>query len=268
MSLFIHWNVSEEIFSIGSFPLRWYGLLFATGFIVGYQIMKRFYIHEKVNIEHLDSLLMYLVIGTIVGARLGHCLFYDWDYFQNHLVEMFLPISFEPSFHFTGYRGLASHGGAIGILIAMYIYSKRIVKKHIFWIMDRVLIPIALTGMFIRMGNLMNSEIIGLPTDVPWAFIFEKVDNQPRHPVQLYEAISYLLIFLILWRMYWKTDLKDRLGKIFGWFLVLIWSARFVLEYFKNSQGGFEDVLGNVLTTGQWLSIPFIIAGVILIARK
>ena len=264
----IYWNVDPEIITLGSFGLRWYSLLFAAGFVIGYYIMKRMFLHEKINLKWLDSLLMYLILGTIIGARLGHCLFYDFEYYSQHPLEIFLPVAFEPSFHFTGFQGLASHGGAIGNIIALWLFSRRISKKPVLWILDRVVVPVALAGMFIRLGNLMNSEIIGLPTDVPWAFVFERVDDLARHPVQLYEAIAYLGLFLLLHRLYWKTEIRTQSGKLFGWFLAILFFARFILEYFKHSQGGFESALGNVLTTGQWLSIPFILVGLYFAMRK
>lgn len=272
---YITWNPDPEIFAIGPISLRWYSMMFLAGFVIGFQIMKRFFIHEKQPIEWLDSLLIYLMIGTIVGARLGHCFFYDWDYYGQslpHFIEIFLPVRFGDAwpgefgdFEFTGFRGLASHGGAFAIIFMMYLFSRNVTKKSVFWILDRVVIPVALTGMFIRLGNLMNSEIVGNVTDVSWAFIFEDVDDNPRHPVQLYESISYLLIFIFLMWQYWKTEAKDKLGLIFGTFLVLLWSVRFVLEYFKRSQGGFESTFNEVLSTGQLLSIPLIIAGIFFI---
>jgi len=272
---YINWSPSPEILSLGPVTLRWYSMMFLAGFVIGFQIMKRIFIHEKQPIEWLDSLLIYIMIGTIVGARLGHCLFYDWDYFGQSLpnfLEIFIPVRFGdnwPSdfgdFKFIGFRGLASHGGAIGIIFMMWLFSKRITKRSMLWILDRIVIPVALTGMFIRLGNLMNSEIIGNVTTVPWAFIFEKVDENPRHPVQLYESICYLLIFIILMWQYWKTTAKHKLGLIFGTFLVLLWSVRFLLEFFKNSQGGLESAVNNVLSTGQLLSIPFIIVGIYFI---
>ncbi|GAA5219428.1 prolipoprotein diacylglyceryl transferase [Membranihabitans marinus] len=254
---YIDWTVSPQIGFI-----RLYSLCFAAGFIIGYQIVKRIFKNENADLEWLDSLLIYLVLATVLGARLGHCLFYDWDYFSNHILEIFLPVQFEPEFRFIGFRGLASHGGAIGILIALYLFSKRISKTPYLWILDRIVIPISLAGAFIRLGNLMNHEIVGKPTDVPWAFKFKLVDELPRHPVQLYESLSYLAIFFFLSYLYWKTDAKQRLGKIFGWFMVLLWSARFVMEYFKKSQGGFETFFDLGLSTGQLLSIPFALVGV------
>ncbi len=272
---YIQWSPSPEILTLGPVTLRWYSLMFLAGFVIGFQIMKSFFRREKYPIEWLDSLLIYIMIGTIVGARLGHCLFYDWDYFGQNFtsfLEIFIPVRFGENwpgsigdFKFIGFRGLASHGGAIGIILMMWFFSRNISKKSILWILDRIVIPVALTGMFIRLGNLMNSEIIGNVTDVPWAFIFEDVDDNPRHPVQLYESLSYLSIFLFLMWQYWKTEARHKLGLIFGTFLVLLWSVRFLLEYFKRSQGGFETVVDNMFSTGQLLSIPFILAGMYFI---
>lgn len=260
MLTYIDWTVSPQ----WGF-LRWYSVFFALGFIIGYQIMKRIFRREGADLEWLDSLLMYLVVATILGARLGHCFFYDWDYFSQHPLEIILPVRFEPEFHFIGFRGLASHGGAIGILIAMWLFSRRVTKTPFLWILDRIIIPIALTGFFIRLGNLMNHEIIGKPTTVPWAFKFELVDDIPRHPVQIYEALSYLFLFFFLNYLYWKTDKRKQLGFIFGWSMILLWSFRFIMEYFKSSQGGIETYLNLGLSTGQLLSIPFGIIGVLLL---
>ncbi|MEL6721302.1 MAG: prolipoprotein diacylglyceryl transferase, partial [Bacteroidota bacterium] len=219
MLYYIDWDVSEVI--IQGTPLRWYSLMFLAGFSIGFFMMKRFFTFEKAPIEWLDSLLMYMVLGTILGARLGHCLFYDWDYFSQHPLEILLPVKFEPTFRFTGFQGLASHGGALGIILSLWIWSRKISKRPLLWILDRMVVPTALTGAFIRFGNLMNSEIVGKETDAPWGFIFRRLgEDFPRHPVQLYESISYLLIFFLLFFVYWKTDAKNKLGRIFGMFFV------------------------------------------------
>lgn len=258
--LVINWDVAPELFRIGSFEPRWYSLAFLFGFMIGYYLIKSMYEEEKIPTDSLDTLLLYLILGTVLGARIGHCLFYEWDYFQNHLLEMILPVQFEPEFRFTGYTGLASHGGAIGVLIAQWVYMKFVLKKPLIWLLDRIGIPIMLVGCFIRLGNLMNSEILGHPTDVPWAFVFEKVDAIPRHPVQLYESLAYFLIFVVMYRLYWNTNLKLKAGRLLGIFTVLLWSARFCLEFFKREQGGLETSLG-MFSTGQWLSIPLILMG-------
>ena len=263
----IHWNVDPEIFNFGSFAPRWYSLGFLFGFMIGYYMMQRIYIVDKVSTESLDNLLLYLIVGTVLGARIGHCVFYEWGYFQNHLLEMILPVQFEPEFRFTGYTGLASHGGAMGVLFAQWLYARNELDKPLIWLLDRIGVPIMLVGCFIRLGNLMNSEILGSAADIPWAFVFERVDLIPRHPVQLYEAIAYFLIFLVLYRLYWKTDIKHQTGKLLGVFTILLWTARFFLEFFKKEQGGLETTLG-LLSTGQWLSIPLIMVGFYFYFRK
>ncbi len=254
---YITWNASPEIFSIGPITLRWYGLFFALGFLIGLYIVRKMFEAEKAPEEWLDNAFIYMVVGTVLGARLGHVFFYEWDYYSEHLTE--IPMVWR--------GGLASHGGAIGIILALWVFSRRVTKKSILWILDKVVVPTALAGCFIRLGNLMNSEIIGLPTEVPWAFIFTKVDAVPRHPVQLYESISYLISFAILYYTYWYTNKRHKLGYLFGLFMVLIWGFRFVLEYIKSDQGGFQSAFGNVLTTGQLLSIPFFIVGLYFMFR-
>ncbi|MCL4130370.1 UNVERIFIED_CONTAM: hypothetical protein GTU68_047118 [Idotea baltica] len=258
MFLTIDWDVNPIILQLGSFELRWYSLCFAAGFIIGYQIMKRMFKREGIPMEWLESLLMYLVLGTIVGARLGHCIFYEWDYYSHHILEMLLPIQ----------RGLASHGGAIAILILLWIFARRVAHKPYLWILDRVAVPVALAGFFIRLGNLMNSEILGRPTDASWGFIFRAVDDISRHPAQLYESLSYLCIFFFLSYLYWKKNAGDHLGRLFGWWLVLLWGARFTVEFFKRHQGGLEDFIGQAITTGQLLSLPFIAMGLFLLIRS
>lgn len=267
--LAIEWNVNPEIVGIGGFSLRWYSLLFASGFILGYMIVKRMFQRENVPLEWLDSLLLYLIIGTIIGARLGHCLFYDWDYFKDHIIEIFLPIKIENgSWSFTGFQGLASHGGAIGVILMLWLFSVRVSKKPLLWIMDRIAVPTALAGCFIRLGNLMNSEIVGNETDSPLGFVFKRLgEDFARHPVQLYEAISYLFIFLFLSFLYWKRNAGETLGRLIGWFFVTVFGARFLLEYLKKEQGGLEEAIDNVLSTGQILSIPFILVGLFFVLR-
>ncbi|MEM1325786.1 MAG: prolipoprotein diacylglyceryl transferase [Bacteroidota bacterium] len=265
MIAYIDWDVDPII--IDGLPFRWYSVMFLIGFTIGYFIFKRFAIREKFPIEWLDSLLMYMVIATIFGARLGHCIFYEWDYYSQHPLEMILPFKLNP-FEYTGFLGLASHGGAIGILIALWIWSRRHSRQSILWVLDRMLVPTALTCGFIRLGNLLNSGIVGEPTEQPWGFIFRRLgEDFARHPVQLYESMAYFLIFGVLFWMYWKTEARLKLGRLFGTFFLLMFSARFFLENFKRSQGGFEDALGDALTTGQWLSIPFILIGLYFAVR-
>ncbi len=255
ITAFITWNVNPEIIRIGSFAIRWYGVLFALAFLFGYLIMAKFFTKEKVPHGLLDVLLTYMFFGTVIGARLGHCLFYEPGYYLSHPIEI-LKI-------WEG--GLASHGGAIGILIALYLFSKRN-KLSYLWTLDRMVIVIALGGFFIRIGNLMNSEIFGKVTDVSWAFIFTRATDEPRHPTQIYEALCYLLIFLFLIKYYYNKDGKPKEGIIFGIFLIALFSVRFILEFFKEVQVGFENTLP--LDLGQLLSIPFIIAGVMILIRK
>lgn len=267
LNLFIDWNVTPELFNFGGFSIRYYGLLFALAFIFGYKVEERMFKSEGLSQVWLDKLWIYVAIATIIGARLGHCIFYDWSYYSAHPLEMILPVHFEPTFKFTGYQGLASHGAAIGIMIGLWYYSRKISKKSIFWILDRAVIPVALAAFFIRTGNLMNSEIIGLPTTMPWGFRFIHSGMAdpltPRHPAQLYEAICYLISFGILMYLYWKTDVKKKQGFIFGMFLILIFATRFFIEFIKENQEAFED--GMILNMGQLLSIPFVLFGIFLL---
>lgn len=267
LSFFINWDVNPEIFNLGGISIRYYGLLFALAFILGYKVEEKMFKSEGLSQVWLDKLWLYVAIATIIGARLGHCIFYDWAYYSEHPLEMVLPVRFSPEFKFTGFQGLASHGAAIGIIAGLWYYSKKVSKKSIFWILDRAVIPIALAGVFIRTGNLMNSEIVGLPTTMPWGFQFihSGMDNPmtPRHPAQLYEAICYLISFGILMYLYWKTDVKKYQGFIFGMFLILIFTARFIIEFVKENQEAFEN--GMALNMGQWLSIPFVLVGIFML---
>ncbi|MFB6306333.1 MAG: prolipoprotein diacylglyceryl transferase [Flavobacteriales bacterium] len=255
----IEWDIDPAIFKIGELEIRWYGLLFALSFMLGHMIVKKMFDREGVKEEWLDKLLIYVIIGTVIGARLGHVFFYGWDYYSEHLAE--IPQIWE--------GGLASHGGAIGIIIALWIYSKKVTNESILWILDRVVVPVALAGCFIRFGNLLNSEIVGKPTDVSWAFIFvrlKEVPPVPRHPSQIYESVSYLVIFFVLMYMYWKKSSGEKRGLLFGTFLVLIFTARFFIEFFKANQEAFEQNLP--LNMGQLLSIPFVIIGVYFVWRS
>ncbi len=297
----IIWNPVEGI-DLGFFVIRFYSLMFVVAFSLGWYLMKRIYIRENISMEKLDSIFIYAVVATLIGARLGHVFFYDWEYYKNHLLEIILPFRFKPEFEFIGFQGLASHGAAIGIIIAMYYYSKNVIKKHILWVLDRVVIPVAFGGIFVRLGNFFNSEIIGKESgDSPFGVKFIRdyygereviqktgikkvneaynaivenpefsslLDAVPyRHPAQLYEAFGYIFVAIILWLIYWKTDKRNNLGFIFGAFLILLWTVRFIVEYVKKSQGGFEESLG-VFSTGQWLSIPFIVAGIFFVVRS
>lgn len=256
---FIHWSVSPEVFPGTWFPVRWYGLLFAAAFFFGYLVLTRIFKHEhkdpKYAIKLLDKLAMYMVIATVIGARLGHVLFYEPEFYLSHPLEILM----------IWKGGLASHGAAIGILIGLWLFSRNTGKTYL-WTLDRIVIVVALGGMFIRLGNLMNSEIFGRPTDLPWAFVFTRVDDIPRHPTQIYEALSYLAIFLLLHTIYWKKDGKPKPGFLFGLFLVLLFAARFLIEFLKEPQVPFENSM--TLNMGQWLSIPFIIIGLVIIFMK
>jgi len=261
----IRWNPSEGL-DLGFFTLHYYSLMFLIAFSLGWYVMKSIYTREGISIEKLDSLFIYTVLATLIGARLGHVIFYDWEYFQNHLLEIFLPVRFEPEFEFTGFRGLASHGAAIGIIVAMYLYAKRVLQKPVLWILDRIVIPVASGAIFVRIGNFINSEIIGKPTNSDYGVIFEKLgEDFARHPAQLYESACYLAIFLILWFIYWKTEKRFKTGYIFGLFLVLLWTVRFFVEFVKEPQVG--ERANWLLNTGQWLSIPFVIAGLYFMYR-
>lgn len=267
LSLFITWDVSPEIFNIGGFSVRYYGVLFALAFILGYKIEEKMFKSEGLSQKWLDKLWIYVAVATVVGARLGHCIFYDWAYYSDHIVEMVLPVRFEPEFRFTGYQGLASHGAAIGIIVGLWYYSRKVSRKSILWVLDRAVIPIALAGFFIRTGNLMNSEIVGQATDMPWGFRFIHSGmpdpETPRHPAQLYEALCYLAAFFVLMRLYWKTNAKEKPGCLFGVFLVLVFTARFLIEFVKEDQEAFEASMP--LNMGQLLSIPFVLVGVAVI---
>ena len=255
---YIHWNPSPYIADFGFFALHWYSFFFMMSFLIGYWLMKRYFKEANLPLEQLDKLFVYTVLGGIIGARLGHCLFYDFAYFSKHPLEIILPFKFEPEFRFEGFRGLASHGGGIGLLISLYFYTRKY-KVDFLWLLDRLALITPLAGCFIRLGNLMNSEIIGKPATVSWAFVFERVDEIPRHPGQLYEAILYLLIFIFLQLVY-RRNPKRRNGFLFGLFLILLFSARFVIEFFKEDQSAFEA--GWMLNLGQLLSLPFIGLGV------
>lgn len=260
----ITWNPSPEIFSIGGFAVRWYGLLFAAGFLIAYAIISKNLRKANITDRDIDMLLLYIVIGTILGARLGHTLFYEADYYLAHPIDIFKPWTGtigSDDFQF-GIQGLASHGGAVGVLIAILLWAR---SKNVpgLWILDRITIVTALTAAFIRLGNLMNSEIIGEPADVAWGFIFTRIDSVPRHPAQLYEALAYLATFVILFFIFRKREKQTPNGFYFGWFFILIFGSRFFVEYFKEAQT--EASADLALKMGQILSLPFILAGILLV---
>jgi len=257
--LSIDWNPSIELFKIGPFAIRYYSLMFVIAFILGLQIMKKVYENEGISIEKLDTLFIYAVISILLGARIGHFIFYDTSFLFEHPLEVLLPVKFNP-FQFTGYQGLASHGAVIGFILAMFYYSKKVLHKPVLWILDRVPLAIAIGGAFVRIGNLINSEIIGKQTGTDYGFIFRQLgEDFPRHPTQLYEAFGYVITFIVVWFVYWKTDKKDKLGYIFGLFMVLLWSVRFIVEFFKEAQVDNRSTWD--LNTGQLLSIPLILIG-------
>ena len=255
---------SDGIKLFGNLKIHYYSLMWMIAFILGYQIMKSIFKYENQSEKKLESLFMYSVLGIMIGARLGHVIFYQPELFRQDFLSVFLPFKFSGGFQFTGFRGLASHGATIGMIISMFIYNRKVLKKSVLWILDRVVIACALGGIFIRIGNFFNSEIIGKAADqdLPWAVIFKNIDNVPRHPGQLYEAFGYIFVFLIVYFVYWKTNKSLKEGYLFGLFLVLLMTVRVYVEKFKIPQvDGREDwILG--LNTGQALSIPFILIGI------
>ena len=261
--LYIHWNANPVMLQLGDFGLRWYSFGFLFAFVFGYLILTRMFKRENVNTQHADSLVLYMFLAVLIGARLGHCLFYEPSYYltSEHWWEMIIPIS---DGHFTGFQGLASHGAACGILIALWLFYKR---QHIntWWVLDRICIIVALGGAFVRMGNFMNSEIWGYETTLPWGVIFERDHSagpNPRHPTQLYESISYLLIFAVSMAIYMKKNGKLHNGRLFGWWLVALFMARILLEFTKVRS---VDLGHSFFSMGQWLSVPFMLLGLTLV---
>lgn len=264
MTGFITWTANPVLFQLGFFAVRWYSLMFLIGFTIGYYIIYKMFEHEGARQEWIDKLLIYVAIATIVGSRLGHVFFYQWDYYSQHPLDIIK----------IWEGGLASHGGTIGIIIAILLYSKYVTKKSPIWTFDRLVVPVALVGALIRIGNLFNHEIYGHDTTLPWGFRFienlhgwmagaDPIFTAPCHPTQIYEALAYLALFSLLMVMYWKYNCQERKGLIFGVFLTWLFSARFFIEFIKNVQVEFEE--GMALNMGQWLSVPFIIAGLVLI---
>jgi phosphatidylglycerol:prolipoprotein diacylglycerol transferase len=258
---YIHWNPDPELVNIFGISIRYYGLLFVTGLVLSLLVLGWIFKKENIPSKDLERLSVYGMIGILAGARLGHCLFYEPSYFLTHPLEMFLPIRKLPEggIKFTGYQGLASHGGALGLLVALYFYSRK-TKHSMIDTIDLIAVVAGLCSGFIRLANLMNSEIIGKPSTVPWSFIFERIDNVPRHPAQLYEAISYFLIFAIMMVFYKTKREKFRNGSFFGLVLILIFTARFFIEFLKENQVGFEE--GMRFNMGQLLSLPYIFVGI------
>lgn len=258
LPLAIHWNVDPVIFNIGSFGLRWYSLGFLVAFLLGYYIIERMFKQENVREDYLGSLFLYIFLAILIGARLGHCLFYEPDYFltSEHWVEIVWPFQ---NGRFTGFQGLASHGAAIGILVGLWLYQRKY-GLNLWWFLDRLVVVVALGGAFVRLGNLFNSEIYGVETSLPWGFVFERNgETVPKHPTQLYESLSYFLIFGVSIWYYIRKKGQFKTGTIFGWWLVALFGVRLLIEFVKNDQVDFEA--GMALNMGQLLSLPFIIGG-------
>ena len=251
-----HWNVNPVLIQIGPLTVRWYGIFFAAAFLAGYTIMQWIYRQEGRSEIEVESLFAYMFIGVLLGARLGHCLFYDPAFYLKHPIEI-LKI-------WEG--GLASHGAALGILASLFAFTRSAGRPSYLWLLDRIVLPVALAGFFIRIGNFFNSEIVGIPTTRSWAVVFESVDAVPRHAVQLYEAAAYGIIFALLILVYRCRRIASRQGVLLGMFLVLVFSVRFFLEFLKTRQAAYEASLA--LSVGQWLSIPFVALGLILLARS
>jgi phosphatidylglycerol---prolipoprotein diacylglyceryl transferase len=247
------WNIDPAIFRLGPFEVRWYGLFFALGFVIGFHIMAQVYRREQRDLNNLSELLLYLLLGTVIGARLGHVLLYQPDYYLSHPWE--IPMIWQ--------GGLASHGGFAGVMISLYLYLKKHRDMSFIELADRLAIACLLAAALIRFGNFFNSEILGTPSDLPWAIVFARVDNRPRHPAMLYEAIAYFLVFCMLYTAYWKTTIIHFPGRVLGAALSICFLARFMIEFVKENQVQFEK--GMFLNIGQLLSIPFILAGLYLI---
>ena len=263
----IDWAPSETLFKIGSFGIHYYSLMFIIAFGLGYYIMKNIFQEEKISLDYLESLFVYMVLSILIGARLGDVFFYSWDYYQDHPLEILLPIRDTPNgYTFTGFRGLASHGAVIGSLIGLYLYQLKFKERSILWLLDRVTIPVAIGASFVRLGNFMNSEIVGKYSNSNFGVVFlNRGENLPRHPAQLYEAMGYLILFFILRQVY-KTENRNRPGYLIGLFFAGMFTIRFFIEFIKESQGGLEEFL-PLISTGQWLSIPFVLLGLFLMWR-
>ena len=261
------WAPDPVAISLGSFNVYYYSLMFVIAFASGLYLMKFMYKKENISLEYLDPLLMYMVVGTLVGARLGEVFFYNWDYFQNNLLEIILPVKITAEgWEFVGFRGLASHGAVVGILSALYLYTKKYKYASMLWLLDRVAITVAFGGVFIRIGNFFNSEIVGKYTGSSFGVVFKnKGETLPRHPVQLYESLGYLIVFILLFLIYKNTQKRNQKGFLIGAFFSLLFGVRFIAEFVKESQGGFGENLGY-FSTGQWLSIPLIFLGLVVMA--
>ena len=267
--LAITWDPSLGI-NLGFFTIRWYSLMFVSAFLLGLHLMKKIFIKDEIPVEKLDNLFMYTFISMLIGMRLGDVFFYSWDYYQDHLLEIVLPFKqVNGSWKFTGFTGFASHGAAISIILAMYFYAKKHLQKPWLFILDRLAIMVALSGLFIRMGNFFNSEIVGKATGSDFGVIFKaNGEDFARHPTQIYEAVSYLALFFVMWYLYWKTNIKQKTGFLFGLFMTVLWLMRFLIEFLKEEQAeGREEGFFNLFNTGQILSIPLILIGIWLMFR-
>ena len=262
-------QINEKFISVGPITIYWYSLMFLLAFGFGYMILKKIYIKEEKDVQLLDPFLVHMVLGTIIGARLGEVFFYNWEYFQNNLLEIFLPFKINGlDWKFVGFRGLSSHGATIGIISSIVLYKIKYKYDSVLWIFDRLVIAVALGGTLVRIGNFFNSEIVGVFTKSNYGVTFlNRGEILPRHPAQLYEAFGYMILFFVLLLLYNKTKLKDYKGFLFGFFLMFLFVVRFIVEYVKESQGGLEDQLG-IFSTGQWLSIPFILIGIGLMIKS
>lgn len=267
--LAITWDPSLGI-NLGFFTIRWYSLMFVAAFLLGLHLMKKIYIKDGIPVEKLDTLFMYTFISMLIGMRLGDVFFYSWDYYQDHLLEIIIPFKqVNGTWKFTGFTGFASHGAAISIILAMYFYAKKHLQKSWLFILDRLAIMVALSGLFIRMGNFFNSEIVGKATNSDFGVIFKSNgEDFARHPTQIYEAFSYLTLFFVMWYLYWKTNIKEKTGFLFGLFMTVLWLMRFLIEFLKEEQvEGRENGFFNFFNTGQVLSIPLILIGIWLMVR-
>lgn len=271
-----NWAPSETLFQIGGFGLHIYSLMFVIAFSLGYYLLKKIYLNEGVNPQYLESIFVYTVMSTLIGARLGEVIFYSWDYYQNHLIEIFLPIRDRSGtsmffgiirgYEFIGFRGLSSHGATIGIITGLYLYQRKYKYKSLLWILDRLGIPVAIGGAFVRIGNFFNSEIVGKYTGSNFGVVFENNgETLARHPAQLYESFCYIMVFIVL-NMVYKTEKRNKPGYLLGVLFIGLFLTRFLIEFVKENLGGLEEFL-PLLTTGQWLSIPFISIGLFLMFR-
>jgi phosphatidylglycerol:prolipoprotein diacylglycerol transferase len=260
MQLYITWDFDSEIINLFGFPLKYYGLIFVSGLLLCMLVLKKVFKKENLSETAHEALLVYGIAGIFIGARIGHCLFYDFDYYSKNVLEIFLPIKIMANggYKFIGYAGLASHGGTLGLIISLLFYSKKHQIKYL-KIVDIIAIVAPLGAAFIRLANLMNSEMIGNPTNLPWAFVFSKIDNVPRHPAQLYESISYFIIFALVFGVYKLKNITLGSGFLFGLSITLIFTMRILIEFVKINQVDFED--GMFLNMGQILSMPFIVIG-------